>query len=435
MTFSKTTNARISKRWDGSSFVEEDLTLTGTNGISVTVDAGGFTIEGSSSAIAVKEDDVEVSAAVSTLDFAHALDVVDQGSGELQVSVDESELTTVVFLSGNQTISGIKTFAQDMNVGGNLDVTGNVDIDGNLTVNGTTTTINTEELLVEDNGIILNYTVTGSPTEDAFLEVERGTENNAQLFWNETSDQWEAGVSGSLEKIILQSDLTAQNLEVKDDDVSVETNVLVLDYGHALDVTDQGSGEVLVAVDESEFTTVLFLAGGTMTGNISLDTADILNTSSGVNDLGAAANPFAELHVDQGFNYDAPTLDAHIANKEYVDSQVGSFTFDVKEDDVVAASAIQILDFGHALDVTDQSGEALIAVDESEFTSVVFLAGAQTITGKKTFSAGLAVASGVEPASSGDTQSAVLGEIRWGDDYLYVNVDGTNWKRTALASF
>jgi len=109
---------------------------------------------------------------------------------------------------------------------------------------------------------------------------------------------------------------------------------------------------------------------------------------------------------------------------------------EVKEDDVNVTSGLTALDFGHALDVTDQgSGEVLIAVDESELTSVVFINDTQTVSGFKTFEGGLAVASGVEPADSSDTAGGVLGEIRFSDDYLYLNVDGTNWRRTAIAQF
>ena len=40
-------------------------------------------------------------------------------------------------------------------------------LSGNLTVSGTTTSINTETLTVDDNVVVLNNNVTGSPTENA----------------------------------------------------------------------------------------------------------------------------------------------------------------------------------------------------------------------------------------------------------------------------
>ena len=74
---------------------------------------------------------------------------------------------------------------------GSVSVSGDLTVSGNLTISGNTTTLNTETLAVEDNIVILNSTVTGSPTTNAGIEVERGTSNNVVLRWNETSDAWE----------------------------------------------------------------------------------------------------------------------------------------------------------------------------------------------------------------------------------------------------
>jgi len=67
-----------------------------------------------------------------------------------------------------------------------------VTIKGDLVVSGTTTTVNSETLEVGDNFIILNSGVTGSPTLDAGIKVERGSETDATFKWNETEDKWEA---------------------------------------------------------------------------------------------------------------------------------------------------------------------------------------------------------------------------------------------------
>ena len=37
----------------------------------------------------------------------------------------------------------------------------------------------------------LNADEAGTPSENAGLEIERGTADNAHLTWNETSDKWE----------------------------------------------------------------------------------------------------------------------------------------------------------------------------------------------------------------------------------------------------
>jgi hypothetical protein len=67
----------------------------------------------------------------------------------------------------------------------------------NLTVTGTTTTINTTEMVVSDNVVVLNNDVTGTPTENAGLEVERGTSSNVSILWNETSDTWTSTNDGT----------------------------------------------------------------------------------------------------------------------------------------------------------------------------------------------------------------------------------------------
>ena len=72
----------------------------------------------------------------------------------------------------------------------NLQV-GGLTVTGNLVVNGTTTSINTEELTVDDNIIVLNNNVTGAPTENAGIVIERGTSVNRGLRWNETTNTWQ----------------------------------------------------------------------------------------------------------------------------------------------------------------------------------------------------------------------------------------------------
>ena len=62
---------------------------------------------------------------------------------------------------------------------------------GTLTVEGTTTTVNSETLTVDDNKIVLNDNVTGTPTEDAGIIIERGNQTNVELRWDEADDDWE----------------------------------------------------------------------------------------------------------------------------------------------------------------------------------------------------------------------------------------------------
>ena len=113
-------------------------------------------------------------------------------------------------VTGDVTSSGTSTFAAiDVNggaidnaiIGANtaaagtfttIDTSGNVTVGGNLTVSGTTTTVNSNTIELGDNIIVLNNDVTGAPSENAGIEVERGTSNNARFVWDETNDRWSA---------------------------------------------------------------------------------------------------------------------------------------------------------------------------------------------------------------------------------------------------
>ena len=68
---------------------------------------------------------------------------------------------------------------------------GNVTITGNLTVNGTTTSVNSNTVNIGDNIIVLNSDETGTPSQNAGIEIERGTSTNVSLRFNETTDKWQ----------------------------------------------------------------------------------------------------------------------------------------------------------------------------------------------------------------------------------------------------
>ena len=109
---------------------------------------------------------------------------VGQGSG-ITVNADDVAVdSTVVRTTGTQSIGGDKTFEE-------------IIISGNLTVNGTTTQVNTETLTVDDNIIVLNNNESGTPSEDAGIEIERGTSTNVKLQWDESADVWQFTNDGS----------------------------------------------------------------------------------------------------------------------------------------------------------------------------------------------------------------------------------------------
>ncbi len=91
--------------------------------------------------------------------------------------------------------------------------TGNIDnltVSGDLIVSGSVTTIDTTNLTISDNIIVLNNDVTDTPTEDAGLEIERGTSTNVSIAWNESTDRWTFTNDGT----------TYYNLIVDSDDIA-----------------------------------------------------------------------------------------------------------------------------------------------------------------------------------------------------------------------
>jgi hypothetical protein len=97
----------------------------------------------------------------------------------------------VITLDGtapNGTVESNLTFD-----GTTLTVTGNATISGDLTVSGTTTYINTTTLNIGDNIITLNADfASGAPTQNAGIEVKRGSSATKAFYWDEAADRWYA---------------------------------------------------------------------------------------------------------------------------------------------------------------------------------------------------------------------------------------------------
>jgi hypothetical protein len=131
-------------------------------------------------------------------------DAIDLGTDTTGSYVESLVAGTGVSLSNNSGEAATPTVAIGQSVAtsasvsfARLETTGNVVVGGNLTVSGTTTTLNTETLTVDDNIIVLNNNATGAPSENAGIEIERGSSANVSLRWNETTDKWETTTDGS----------------------------------------------------------------------------------------------------------------------------------------------------------------------------------------------------------------------------------------------
>lgn len=155
----------------------EDATTT-NKGIASFADAD-FTV--SSGAVSIKNVNLGTQ---TTGDYVANI----QGTtNEITVSPTSGEGTTVTIgLPDDVTISN------NLNVGGDLNVTGSIN------------TVNVTQVNITDNKINLNADMPeeNAPSADAGIIVHRGTEADAELLWNESTDRWQLGlVSGNYHDI------------------------------------------------------------------------------------------------------------------------------------------------------------------------------------------------------------------------------------------
>jgi hypothetical protein len=78
-----------------------------------------------------------------------------------------------------------------------IDSSGNMVISGDLTVNGTTATVSTTNTVIEDKLLELGNGVTGTPSGDAGIIIERGSSANAALIWDESRDEFVLGTTSA----------------------------------------------------------------------------------------------------------------------------------------------------------------------------------------------------------------------------------------------
>ena len=166
---------------------------------------------------------------------------------------------------------------------------GNATIGGNLTVNGTTTTINSNVLDIGDNIIELNSDATGTPTQNAGIDVQRGDATSKQLLWNETTDKWsvdtETFVAGTFEGD-LTGDVTGNVIGNVDGIVGGNTPA-------AASVTTLNASSTITGNVTGNLT-------GDVTGDVTGDlTGDVTGDLTG-NVLSSGTSTFASVDINGG---------------------------------------------------------------------------------------------------------------------------------------
>ena len=165
--------------------------FSASTGISITSGAISSTITQYTDALARGAVSVTDSGGDGSLAYNSSTGVITYtGPSATDVRAHISAGTGVTITSGQIAIGQA--------VGTASNVTFNdVTVSGNLTVSGTTTTVNTETINLADNIITLNSNEAGTPSQNAGIEVERGTSTNVAFQWNETTDVWEYTVDGT----------------------------------------------------------------------------------------------------------------------------------------------------------------------------------------------------------------------------------------------
>ena len=211
--------------------------------------------------------------------------------GQVDASTDISNLTTSNVSEGSNqyyTDTRVKTKLNTEAVlsgsshSGNQTFDDNVTITGNLTVNGTTTSVNSNTVNIGDNIIVLNSDESGTPSQDAGIEVERGTSTNVRFQFKESTDRWQFSNDGS----------TYFNLPTSTADITENTNLYYTDARVKTKLNTEtvisGSSQVdihnttgYVASEHIDHSSITLGSGKGLTGGGTIDVSRSLTLATG----------------------------------------------------------------------------------------------------------------------------------------------------------
>jgi hypothetical protein len=287
-----------------------------TDGGSVALGASVTLNIGAGTGITVNADSVQLDTA-STRNTDHSAVVLTAGAG-LTGGGDITASRTFTVGAG----TGITVNADDIAITGAGSLTTNyltkwngtgfanstitddgttVTIGGNLTVNGNITYVNSNTVEIGDSIILLNRDETSTPSQDAGLEIERGTSANVSFLWKEGLGYWstvnqgfhigsipDAGSAYSGNKYLVSNSGVVEYLTSVDLAGDVISNITVTGSSG---IAVSGSGTTTIAISGTNATTsavgVVELATGAET--LAMSSSTLVVTPSGLASLRYAA--------------------------------------------------------------------------------------------------------------------------------------------------
>ena len=190
-------------------------------------------------------------------------------------STDLACQTNLLYLDVSNSRVGIRTaapgnFALDVN--GTARFQNSVEISGDLTVTGTTTVVNTTNMEIEDNILLLNSG--GSVGNDAGIMIKRqASGNNAAFYWDEGSDKFKIVTTTSDGSTVTNIDDTAYTRLAGADPVDNEDFVTLQSMNTAISIATSALNMTFVGDDST---------GSTLSVNETLKIAGAQNISTAV---------------------------------------------------------------------------------------------------------------------------------------------------------
>ncbi|MDB9983384.1 hypothetical protein OAD54_01410 [Candidatus Pelagibacter sp.] len=180
--------SNIQTQLDGKASTSHNHTLDSLSNVTISSNSSNELLQWNGSSWinrTLAEAGIQPSGSYLTSESDTLATVTGRGSSTANAISITNSTTSTSTATGALKVTGGVGIQENLNVGGNAIIT------GNLTVNGTTTTVNSNTVNIGDNIIVLNSDETGTPSQNAGFEVERGTTANVQFVWDETADAWD----------------------------------------------------------------------------------------------------------------------------------------------------------------------------------------------------------------------------------------------------